>query len=213
MQFGDTPQAVTASGFELDVVVKAIAVVEQSSTASVPSACIFPFYLREARIEAYQCNADNDQLDAVGLAATRNRGSLIRVCVKPDAEAVTAGMKMHNIDWFTFYRGTVSQEAIIGYNLEADNGLTKLTCSNGADVCVIEIIPFAAYFSTDGVVLGSGGGAMQCGDTPQAAAASKFELDVVVIEGDPDSLRSGALRSGVVAVTTLVMVGTFAMIF
>jgi hypothetical protein len=137
---------------------------------------------------AYECDLDNNPLganmNAAALASlrTRQQESTVRVCVRPDATAVTAGMKMHNLDWLTFSRDAIRQEAIIGYNLEASNGMTKLTCSNGADVRVIETIFSALFFydSTPGIVFESGGGSMQFGDTPEAVALSGFEVAVTV---------------------------------
>jgi hypothetical protein len=175
-------------------------------------------------LDGYQCDAANDALTGTDLTDTRNQGSVIRVCVKPDADAVTAGIKMRSLDEFTFSRnaGAISQEAIVGYNQEATNGLTSLTCSNGADVCVFETILFAAFYSNVGVVLGSGTGSMQFGarrlralqasGRSESAAASDFELDLAVNPVGRDRGGSGAATSGVMAATALVVAGAFAMI-
>ena len=175
-------------------------------------------------LEGYQCDANDAALAGTDLTATRNQGSVIRVCVKPNGDAVTAGIKMRSLDEFTFSRngGVISQEAIVGYNLEATNGLTSLTCSNGVDVCSFETILFAAFYSNVGVVLGSGTGSMQfgtrrlralqgAGDRSESAAESEFELDLAV-NPRGDVRGSGAATSGVMAATALVVAGAFAMI-
>jgi hypothetical protein len=139
-------------------------------------------------LEGYQCDLANDALTTgTNLTDSRSQGSVIRVCVKPNTEAVAAGIKMRSLDEFTFSRNSgIRQSAIIGYNLEATNGLTSLTCSNGVDVCVFETMLFAAFYSTTGVVFGSGTGSMQFGtrrlralpqaDRTEVAATSEFNL-------------------------------------
>jgi hypothetical protein len=179
-------------------------------------------------LDGYQCDAANDELTGTDLSDTRNQGSIIRVCVKPDTEAFAAGIKMRSLDEFTFTRDdTIIQEAIVGYNQESNNGLTSLTCSNGIDVCFFETILFAAFYSSAGVVSGSGTGSMQFGtrrlralqadtNTPEAAATSEFELDFGVNDpvrprGDPRD-GSGAATSGVMTATALIMAGAFALL-
>jgi hypothetical protein len=174
-------------------------------------------------LDGYQCDDANDALTGTDLTDTRNQGSVIRVCVKPDTDAVAAGITMRSLDVFTFSRnaGSITQEAIIGYNEEATNGLTSLTCSNGAAVCFFETILFAAFYSNVGVVLGSGTGSMQFGgarrglralqsDRSESAATSDFELDLAVNPLGPRG--SGAASSGVMAATALVLAAAFTLI-
>jgi len=180
-------------------------------------------------LDGYQCDAANAALTGTDLSDTRNQGSVIRVCVKPDNEAVTAGIKMRSLDEFTFTRDAINQQAITGYNTEAANGLTSLTCSNGVDVCVFETILFAAFYTDEGTVAGSGTGSMQFGagvagaptrrlralqadtNTPEAAATSDFELDFGVNDPVRDTRDgSGAASSGVMAGAAVVMAGAFA---
>jgi hypothetical protein len=170
-------------------------------------------------LDGYQCNGANEGLVEDELTATRNQGSVIRVCVKPQAEAATAGIFMRSLDDFTFSRNSISQPAIIGYNEAATNGLTSLSCGNGFPLCSFDTILFAAFYSTTGVVVGSGTGSMQFGgarrlrglqnedDRSEAAAISAFDISF-------GTLTSGALAatSGVMAATALAMVGAFALI-
>ena len=201
-------------------------------------------------LDGYQCDANDAELIGTDLTDTRNQGSVIRVCVRPDGDAIAAGITMRSLDEFTFTRDNgpagpdvsdISQPAIIGYNTEATNGLTSLTCSNGVDVCVFETILFAAFYSAVGVVLGSGTGSMQFGaggrrlralqgvdgDRSESAATSDFDLYLGVLANGPprgDNVGtgpgadqeygddSGAATSGVMAATALVMAGAFALI-
>jgi hypothetical protein len=176
-------------------------------------------------LDGYQCNDANDALTEAELAATRNQGSVIRVCVKPDAEATADGIKMRSIDEFTFTRDTISQPAITSANTQSDNGLTSLSCTSGADVCSFETILFAAFYTTAGTVAGSGTGSMQFGarrlralqaTLPEAAATSELELDFGINAPGADSTNlrdgSGAATSGVMAGAALVMAGAFALI-
>jgi hypothetical protein len=191
-------------------------------------------------LDGYQCNDANGELTGTDLTDTRTQGSVIRVCVRPDADAITAGITMRSLDEFTFTRDNgpagpdasdISQPAIIGYNQEATNGLTSLTCSNGIDVCVFETILFAAFYTQVGVVLGSGTGSMQFGpgarrlralqgaDRSESAATSDFDLYLGVLKDNSPPVKddnkdndSGAATSGVMAATALVMAGAFALI-
>jgi hypothetical protein len=171
-------------------------------------------------LDGFQCDDANDPLTGTDLTGTRNQGSVVRVCVKPDVDAVAAGITMRSLDVFTFSRnaGSISQEAIIGYNEEATNGLTSLTCSNGVPLCFFETILFAAFYTDVGVVLGSGTGSMQFGgarrlralqDRSESAATSDFELDLAV---NPVPRGSGAASSGIMAAAALVMAAAFALI-
>ena len=184
-------------------------------------------------LEGYQCNAANAALTGTDLTDTKIQGSVIRVCVKPDAKAVAAGMKMRSVDEFTFSRDDMSQDAIVGYNQEAHNGLTILFCRNGADVCIFETILFAAFYDTPGVVLGSGTGSMQYGnrrlgasegDRSEVAATSDFQFNIGVkedealfydssdLEDESEEVDSGAATSGVMAAIAFIMAGAFASI-
>jgi hypothetical protein len=171
-------------------------------------------------LDGYQCNGDNAALAGNELTATRNQGSVIRVCVAPDEEALADGIFMRSLDAFNFTRDDITQPAVIGYNEVATNGLTRLSCNNGDPVCSFETILFAAFYSTNGVVLGSGTGSMQFGDgarrlrslQAEAAATSEFELDFGVRKDRPTPKSGATSSNGVMAATALVMAGAFALI-
>ena len=178
-------------------------------------------------IEGYQCDAAGDELDAAALAATRNQGSVIKVCVEPDLEARDSGIFMRSVDLFTFIRGDVTppieQEAITGPNQASNNGLTAVTCTRGDAKCSFETILFAAFYASPGSVGGTGVGSMQFGNSPtgrrlralqnepEAAASSEFNLDFGV-NPTVDTVASGAASSRFMAATALVIAGAFAML-
>lgn len=120
-------------------------------------------------VEGYQCDYSNEPLSELDLALSRNQGSIIRVCVRPNDEARNNGIFMRSIDSFVFERnyggsiGMVSQVAI--ENKEpADNLLTILYCEPGDRICVFETILMATFFRLPGSVEGSGLASMQFGD-------------------------------------------------
>jgi hypothetical protein len=177
-------------------------------------------------LDGYQCNADNTKLTTSELSAFRNQGSVIRVCVKPDADAELAGIKMRSLDAFTFTRVNsdetiITQDAITGSNEQAPNGLTSLICISGSAVCHFETILIAAFYTSLGSVLGSGTGSMQFGGgrrllralqaAPEAAATSEFELNFGVNLAVRDD-RSSAATRGVMAATALVVAGAFTLL-
>jgi hypothetical protein len=167
----------------------------------------------------FRCDAQGLPL---GNQEAINQGTVVRVCVKPDADAEADGIKMRSIDDFTWSRpipgGTsITQPAITGRNRPAANQLTTLTCTPGSDMCSFETILFAAFYTSAGAVLGSGVASMQFGSTDtsggrrlrgdtegrdlqedDAAAASEFELDFDVGQATAQA-TSGAASYGVMA--------------
>ncbi len=121
------------------------------------------------QVEGYQCDYTNQPLSQLDLALSRNQGSIIRVCVRPDTEARDSGIFMRSIDSFVFQRnyggsiGTVSQMAVENGS-PASNLLTELYCDPGDDICVFETILMATFFRLPGSVSGIGLASMQFGD-------------------------------------------------
>jgi hypothetical protein len=175
-------------------------------------------------IDGYQCDQFGFELTGLALSATRNQGSIIKVCVEPDQEAQSAGIKMRSIDSFTFTRldtPAITQPAVTGPNTASTNGLTAVTCLAGVDMCWFETLLFAGFYGSPGVVGGEGVGSMQFGarrlrglqrDEP-AAATSEFNLDFGVVPVVDTYWYSGAVSSGLsLTVTTVVAAGILAMI-
>jgi hypothetical protein len=180
-------------------------------------------------IDGFQCDAEGVILDAAALAATRNQGSVIKVCVQPDEEALGDGIFMRSVDSFNFIRSdvapVVSQPAITD-GAESNNGLTSLTCTRGDTQCSFETILFAAFYTAVGTVGGEGVASMQFGNSPDgrrglralqaepdAAAASEFVLDFGINPTADTNIPSGAASSSrVLAATALVVAGAFAML-
>ena len=161
-----------------------------------------------------------------------NQGTVVRVCVRPDAEARADQIYMRSVDEFTWTRGALEQPAIIGRNQEANNGLTDLTCTPGDAMCRFETILFAAFYTSLGTVSGSGVASMQFGSTDrsqgrrlrsgavdeardlqeeEAAAAAEFDLDFDVaqatFESTSDAARAfgGMLMGSLMAAVALIM--------
>jgi hypothetical protein len=178
-------------------------------------------------VKAFLCDADN-KLKPAGDPI--NQGTVVRVCVTPDDDAVADGIKMRSIDDFTWSRTlptAVNQPAIIGRNKVARNDLTTLDGNPGDLIIAFETILFAAFYTTAGAVAGSGVASMQFGTVnngpnpsrrglrgeeeermlqdDEAAAAAEFELDFDVTQATPYG-TSGAASFGVVASAVASMV-------
>lgn len=123
------------------------------------------------QVEGFQCNYLNEPLTELQLAQSRNQGSIIRVCVRPDQEARSDGIYMRSIDSFVFERdfggvvGVISQAAIES-GAPAANLLTQLYCTSGDDVCVFETVLMAIFYRLAGAVDGTGVASMQFGSNP-----------------------------------------------
>jgi hypothetical protein len=116
------------------------------------------------QLEAFQCDEAFVELSATEKAVARNQGAIIRICVRPNADARPDGVKMREIQSLTFSRTdpTISQIAVEDRR-PAVNGLTSLTCNAGDNICMVETILTAQFFGTPSVVTGVGIGSMQFG--------------------------------------------------
>ena len=176
------------------------------------------------QVEGFLCDNTNTELSAAQKTATRNQGAVLRVCVRPDTQARTDGIKMRSIDSFTWTRDTVTQAAVTNGG-QASNGLTTLTCSAGSDVCNFESILFAAFYTSVGTVAGAGVASMQFGarrlralqqqqgassSTGAAAGSSEFNLNLDVVPS-ANGQASSASSVGIFAAAALGMVATLSL--
>jgi hypothetical protein len=115
-------------------------------------------------LEAFQCDEAFVELSATEKAVARDQGTIIRICVRPNADARPDGVKMREVQSLTFSRTdpNVSQVAVEDSRPDV-NGLTILTCNAGDDICMVETILTAQFFGTPSVVTGVGMGSMQFG--------------------------------------------------
>ena len=115
----------------------------------------------------FRCDA-NDAL--ISNLTPINQGTVVRVCVTPDAEATADGIKMRSIDLFTWSRtlpSEVTQAAIISRGTVAANQLTTLNLCRGLPICSFETILFANFYTALGSVAGSGVASMQFGSNTE----------------------------------------------
>lgn len=160
-----------------------------------------------------------------------NQGSLITVCVYPDADAAADGIVMNNIDSYTWRRqdpevgGVLPPETYqnaIGSGTADANGLTTFTGCNGQDVCVFDSILFAQFYETVGQVSGDGIATLQF-DTARRAlkgsrrqlqqadadAASEFGLnvDVNALDDGPGMLAPAGSSAATFGISAVVAFG------
>ena len=150
------------------------------------------------QVEGYQCDAfTNEPLSEAELAASRNQGTIIRVCVRPDQTARDDGIFMRSIDSFAWERdydgviGIVTQPAV--ENREpASNQLTDLYCTSGDAVCAFETILFAALFRTPGAITGSGIASLQFGSDPIVSSRRNLRQSSRAIQEDDEGIAATA---------------------
>jgi hypothetical protein len=142
------------------------------------------------QVEGYQCDLFNEPLSEAELASSRNQGSILRVCVRPDQTARDDGIYMKYIDSFAWQRdyggviGVVIQPAV--ENREAaSNRLTNLYCTSGDEVCAFESILFAAMFRTPGAITGNGIASMQFGNDPAVSRRNLRQSSRALQEEEP----------------------------
>jgi len=180
-------------------------------------------------VEGFMCEEGSDT-PVVDAAAALNQGSLITVCIKPDADGIADGIKMRSVDSFDWTRGATTQNAVES-GLAATNLLTSFddnACAGG-DYCQFSSILFAAFYATEGQVSGSGVASMQFGtrrlsekagglrvlQEQEAAATSEFDLAVTLAGADdgPAALQTAAGASmGTMFATLAGLVGAMALL-
>jgi hypothetical protein len=180
-------------------------------------------------VEGYMCNPGTDTPVADATTAL-NQGSLISVCIKPDADGISDGIKMRSVDSFEWTRGATTQTAIEN-SVAAGNLLTSFdeTACAGGDYCQFSSILFAAFYATEGQVAGNGVASMQFGtrrlsekaggvralQEQEAAATSEFDLAVSLAAADdgPAMLQTAAGASmGTILAAVLASVGIIALL-
>ena len=144
-------------------------------------------------VDGYLCDNNNVALTGQDLVEARNQGSILRVCVTPNADAQADGVFMRFINSFTWTRdyggviGVVTQSAIVDRE-PASNGLTDLNCVAGSLVCSFETILFASMYRTPGQVVGTGIASMQLGNQP-ISRSRRRNLQLRGSEEDEEELR------------------------
>jgi hypothetical protein len=183
------------------------------------------------QVVGFRCDADNNLLSDL---TPINQGSVVRVCVTPDAEATADGIKMRSIDLFTWSRALpapgVTQAAIIARDTPAANQLTAYLPCRGFGVCSFETILFANFYTALGSVAGAGVASMQFGTNAsrrlrsgaaagrdlqdeEVAAAAEFELDFTISKADDVVGTSGANSMSLMAMGFLAVAGVVAGLF
>jgi hypothetical protein len=167
-------------------------------------------------LEAFQCDTNMVELSTQQKQVVRNQGAIIRVCVRPDALARPDGIKMREIQSLTYTRASpIATQAAVENGAAALNGLSDLTCDPGSEVCMVETILVADFYTITGVVSGSGVGSMQFGSARRLrsserglqtiqdeAGSAQFDLSVETVAGE-DTGASGASSTGLCAMTFL----------
>ena len=169
------------------------------------------------RVRGYQCGVNQIALSLAETEETRVQGSVIKVCVTPDDDALNDGIHMRSIDSFSFVRDiSVVQVAVVD-KAEAPNLLTTYDNAGcvGTLVCHFSTILFANFYTSVGRVDGTGIASMQFGSNRRlrsgdrnlqaddVAAAAEFELEFgvdAIIE-----TASGASSIGAMLMTGLLV--------
>jgi hypothetical protein len=172
------------------------------------------------QIVGFRCDASNSLVSDL---TPINQGTVVKVCVTPDAEATADGIKIHSIDSFTWSRALpapgVTQAAITARDTVAANQLTTYTVCRGLAICSFESILFAKFYTALGSVTGSGVASMQFGTNTsclrsagasgrnlqddEVAGASEFELDFPIAKADDVQSTSGACSMGTMTMAVL----------
>jgi hypothetical protein len=140
-------------------------------------------------VEAFMCTSENLPLDSNDQAAVRLAGSVVRVCVRPNAEAISQGLYMRSVDSFYFSKNDTAflQFAIEGGQSDFLGFTVEMNCVKGSVICSFETIMRADLFGTTGVVVGHGVATLQFG-----SANSRRMLSAAI--GDRELIQKGKTR-------------------
>jgi len=106
---------------------------------------------------AYLCNPiDGSDMTAIVAASPPfTQGQSIDICIKPDDNAISEGLRMRSIDSLTFEHGTtgISQTAIAN-GLQASNGGSSYDSDDcfESDRCSVSTLLFSNFFDSQGSV-------------------------------------------------------------
>jgi hypothetical protein len=169
-------------------------------------------------VRAYQCHDNLEELTPNEKLVSRGQGSIIKVCITPDADASDDGIFMRSIDSFAVYStssDTISQDIIVN-NAAATNQLTSYdsTLCKGSVVCYFSTIFYAGFYtSAASQVAGSGIATMQYGSNRRLrsgddrnlqdddAGEAEFEFEFRVVKATETS--SPASSIGAILMTGL----------
>ena len=148
---------------------------------------------QEFFLEGYFCE-EGKEADPTGVAPVYNQGSLVKICVRPVANAREAFfVRMLRITSFAFERDLIVQPAIVA-GAVSGSGLTDLHCLPGYAICHFETILFAAFYASPGAVTGSGIADMQFGGDSSPTSLSPKNRRAL---RENRSLQDGAADAGV----------------
>jgi hypothetical protein len=105
--------------------------------------------------EAFECNDRDEQILS---PQTKTLGDTVRVCVQPDEEARSRGVYVRQIASFQFSQATSGQAqfAVEAGGIQAEDGMTLLSCIPGAPVCSFQTELKESFFDTDEMLLARG---------------------------------------------------------
>jgi hypothetical protein len=108
-------------------------------------------------VEGFLCDTSNNR---IVYSTPLTQGTLVRVCVKPQDDALADGVYMRRVESFTFQRedqvgGAISQRAVRD-GQSANKALTELVCIRGSDLCHFDTLLNADFYFGAGTVTGFG---------------------------------------------------------
>ena len=125
-------------------------------------------------VEAYACDENNVPKVITAL----EQGDTIRICIKPDAEATAVGLYMNRIDSTLF---TMPDVEFIQYAVEVGQpdfyGMSKVDCSPGSSICIVESVMRAEFFASSGFVNVNGIAILQLGSSNSQRRQLRNEYD------------------------------------
>jgi hypothetical protein len=146
--------------------------------------------------EGYMCQPGTD-LPVIDATTPLLQGSMITVCIKPNADGIADGVKMRTIDSFHWTRDATIQ-AVVESGTAAGNLLTTFDAAAcaGGDYCQISTILFAAFYTSPGQVGGAGVASMQFGTRRLGGLRSLQERDIAATSGFDLSLSIESANDG-----------------
>jgi hypothetical protein len=129
--------------------------------------------------EAYECDQWNRPAPD---PKAKRYGTAMRVCVRPDLDARSMGVRMYGIESWNFTRDEFTQSAVDHSGLPSADGLTVIACIPGSIVCSFRTEFIQEFFLYYGTVQGFGNVLLQYADD-SSAVQRRLEPSIPVIPG------------------------------
>ena len=106
-------------------------------------------------VQVFRCNATGQELEDP--LPPVSQGIEMRLCISPTRDTLNDGIKMLSISELQYFRGDITQTAVISRTEIGDGGLTEIECNAGSSSCTVISTLQNELFQTGTGIVGCSG--------------------------------------------------------